>query len=62
MTRTIISTEENNELQRLYSEYVIAVRNAGAILAAQGMKSPEFLAADKVVGGIWRRIREILGD
>lgn len=61
MTRSIVSGEEGQELKRLYSEVATATARAGQILAEKGMGSPEFAEADKAVGVIWRRIREILG-
>lgn len=59
--RTIISVEEGSELKRLYAEHAAATNQAAAILASRGMESPEFAEADKIVGILWRRIREIFG-
>jgi hypothetical protein len=59
--RNFISPEEGAELKRLYAEHSAASKNAGTILATEGMDSPRFAEADKAVGVIWRRIREILG-
>ncbi len=62
MTRTVISTEDQEKLQRLYAEYVAAINRAGDVCAAKGMASSEFLEADKAAGAIRRLILEIRGD
>jgi hypothetical protein len=61
MVRNVISPEEGAELKRLYADHAAASERARAILAREGMESSRFLAADKAVGAIWHKIREILG-
>jgi hypothetical protein len=59
--RTVITTEDGAELKRLYADLVVATRKASAVLRAAGMESQAFLKADKEVGIIVRRIKEIRG-
>jgi hypothetical protein len=61
MERQVFSPEEAEELKRLCAELAAASELAGAILARHGMESPEFQAADKATGDLWRRIRNIHG-
>jgi hypothetical protein len=61
MVPNVISPEEGAELKRLYADHAAASGRALAVLAREGMESPQFFEADKAVGVIWRKIREILG-
>jgi hypothetical protein len=62
MTKTVISPEEGEELAACYAELGAATNRLADICATKGMGSSEFLEADRVVGVIIRRIREILGS
>lgn len=59
--RTVISPEEGAELKRLYAELALAAKKANAVLRASGMTSQSFLEADRAMGKIVRRIKEIRG-
>jgi hypothetical protein len=59
--RNVISPEEDAELKRLHEAYFAASKWAYAILARDGMESPQFAEADAAVGAVWRRIRKIVG-
>jgi hypothetical protein len=59
--RNVISPEEAAELKRLYANLADASKNANAVLRKSGMASVAFLEADKQLGAIVRRIKEIHG-
>jgi hypothetical protein len=59
--RTNLTPEEGAELKRLRAKLLAADKRAKTILRAKGMTSPEFLAADKEVGAIVRKIKKIFG-
>jgi hypothetical protein len=61
MAKTVITSEEGAELERLKSAYQAATLRASNAIRAKGMDSDEFLKADAEAGRIVERIKEILG-
>ncbi|MEA1650960.1 hypothetical protein UAJ10_18295 [Nitrospirillum sp. BR 11164] len=58
----IISLEDGAELTRCQNEYVEAKKRADALAISKGVDSIEFAEADKVVGALHHRIRELRGE
>jgi hypothetical protein len=59
---TILTPEQGRELKSQYQQLPVVAHEAFAILASKGMSSQEFRAADKRLGDIFSRIREIQGE
>jgi hypothetical protein len=62
ITRKTVSTEDTQELKRLYEEHALVAMQASTLLGREGAESSKFREADKAAGRAWRRIRVILGD
>jgi hypothetical protein len=59
--RSVIGPEEAAELKRLYKDLSVAATKVNVVLQTTGMGSPAFTEADRKLGAIVRRIKEIHG-
>jgi len=59
--RTTIGPEEAAELKRLYKDLSVAATKVNVVLQTVGMGSQAFIEADRKLGAIVRRIKEIHG-
>jgi len=65
MAKSYITTEEGEELKKLWKEYDIAVKEALAAIPGSdndSAKKAKWLEADRKSGIAIKRIREILGE
>jgi hypothetical protein len=59
--RTIVGPEKAAELKRLYKDLSVAVTKVNVVLQTLGMESTAFTEADRKLGAIVHRIKEIHG-
>lgn len=58
----LLTVEQGRELRSLYERLPAAVQEAVNAIPSHGMDSREFRDADRRVGEIFARIREIYGE
>ena len=57
----VLTGREAEEYQHLYSQYRDAANKSYEMLVTRGMGSPEYLAAERDQGEIWRKLRAMQG-
>lgn len=61
MTKTSLTPEQQQELERLTEAHSIAMHKTSAAAAAHGMASEEYRKADAVAGELWLQLRTLQG-